>query len=249
MAHPGGIDLNFITITKTVADLRRRMLRCNSDTCFATTSSLIDSRVRQASAGQDEESIHPVAPVIRSIHVSSSRPACLLLPKIWVTSGIIRTSQTIIQFLCGCPRRIADANNPLRACQSHFRKHTDRAMVLLVLLRLRHGSNHDAFPAADNALLYSLKVPFVLLRDIAVHDWRTWIFRESLIRTAIIYFLLTILVSTKISVAPSTVLRFRDLIGTEGNHPNSGTAHQREAWLEGVDELGLITSISSTLAT
>lgn len=31
-------------------------------------------------------------------------------------------------------------------------------MMLLILLRLRHGSNHDAFPAADIALLYSLQV-------------------------------------------------------------------------------------------
>lgn len=31
-------------------------------------------------------------------------------------------------------------------------------MILLVLLRLRHGSNHDVFPAADIALLYSLQV-------------------------------------------------------------------------------------------
>lgn len=55
--------------------------------------------------------------------------------------------------------------------------------------------------------------------------------------------------ASRISMAPSTVLRFGDLIGTEGYHPNSGTAHRIKAWLEGVDELGLITSISSTLAT
>lgn len=55
--------------------------------------------------------------------------------------------------------------------------------------------------------------------------------------------------ASRISVVPSTVLRYGDLIGTEGYHPNSGTAHQIETWLEGADELGLITSISSTLAT
>ncbi|KKP02843.1 C6 zinc finger domain-containing protein [Trichoderma harzianum] len=48
--------------------------------------------------------------------------------------------------------------------------------------------------------------------------------------------------ASRISMAPSTVLRFGDLIGTEGYHPNSGTAHRIEAWLEGVDELGLITT-------
>ncbi|KAL6693450.1 hypothetical protein J3F84DRAFT_79558 [Trichoderma pleuroticola] len=367
MAYPGGIDLNFITITNTPAEgresrrkyvhrrvmhnyhKRRRMRRCSNDTRFAKTPSLIDARVRQPSAGQDEESIHPVAPVTRSIDGSSFRPASLLLPKIWVTPGNIRTSQTIIQFLRGCPRRsghdlatvpfvhqqiglVVDASNPLRACQSLFRKHTStndealwtgihdiqeeiymkcatfdrwkllaasQAIMLLVLLRLRHGSNHEAFPAADIALLYSLQRVFILLRDKfcdretllsenrAAHGWRAWIFRESLIRTAIIYFLLRISVSTdcgiscdgpkdwrleeiplpaskmaweatneieweaasRISVTPSTVLRFGDLFGTEGYHPNSGTAHEIEAWLEGVDELGLITSISSTLVT
>ncbi|KAM6476692.1 hypothetical protein HDV62DRAFT_402619 [Trichoderma sp. SZMC 28011] len=367
MVYPGGIDLDFITITNTPAEgresrrkyvhrrvmhnyhKRRRMRRCSNDACFAKTSPPIGARVRQASAGQDEESIHPVAPVIWSMQGSSFGPVCLLVPKIWVTPGNIRISQTIMQFLRGCPRRsgqdlanvpfvhqriglVTDANNPLRACQSLFRKHTStddealwtgvhdiqediyikcatfdkwkllaasQAMMLLVLLRLRHGSNHDAFPAADIALLYSLQRVFVLLRDRfcdretllsgnrAVHDWQAWIFRESLIRTATIYFLMRILVSTECgiscdgpndwrleeiplpaskmaweatneitweavsrsSVAPSPVLRYGDLIGTEGYHLNSGTAHQIEAWLEGADELGFITSISSTLAT
>ncbi|KAL6792205.1 hypothetical protein GGI42DRAFT_335583, partial [Trichoderma sp. SZMC 28013] len=53
--------------------------------------------------------------------------------------------------------------------------------------------------------------------------------------------------ASRFSVVPTTVLRSGDSIGTEGNDPSSGTAHQIEAWLEGVDELGFITSISSTL--
>ncbi|KAL7930439.1 hypothetical protein V8C35DRAFT_312628 [Trichoderma chlorosporum] len=78
-----------------------------------------------------------------------------------------------------------------------------QTVATYVLLRIKLGKNNPAFPNGDIALLYSLGAIFRRLHseallNISQHpcgDWVQWVFCESFIRIATIYFALNMVVS------------------------------------------------------
>ncbi|UKZ82413.1 hypothetical protein TrVFT333_010201 [Trichoderma virens FT-333] len=78
-----------------------------------------------------------------------------------------------------------------------------QCLAIYVLLRIKLGKNNRSFPNGDIALLYTLgalfrRLQFERLLDITHHpsdDWRQWVFCESFIRIATIYFTLNVIVS------------------------------------------------------
>ncbi|KAH7305186.1 hypothetical protein B0I35DRAFT_444137 [Stachybotrys elegans] len=82
-----------------------------------------------------------------------------------------------------------------------------QAITLYLLLRVRTGANHPVFPDGDIALLFTLSKVFKSLQDGHMRgptlgtilpqndEWEQWIFRESVMRTAMIYFLLDLTVN------------------------------------------------------
>ncbi|EHK18907.1 uncharacterized protein TRIVIDRAFT_44263 [Trichoderma virens Gv29-8] len=78
-----------------------------------------------------------------------------------------------------------------------------QCLAIYVLLRVKLGKNNRSFPNGDIALLYTLgalfrRLQFERLLDITHHpsdDWRQWVFCESFIRIATIYFTLNVIVS------------------------------------------------------
>ncbi|KAL7800056.1 hypothetical protein V8C37DRAFT_398296 [Trichoderma ceciliae] len=78
-----------------------------------------------------------------------------------------------------------------------------QATTIYLLLRVKQGENSPAFPNGDIALLFTLGAIFRRLQfdgslDIAHHaqdGWKQWVFCESFIRIATIYFTLNVVVS------------------------------------------------------
>ncbi|KAL6697522.1 hypothetical protein J3F84DRAFT_347243 [Trichoderma pleuroticola] len=78
-----------------------------------------------------------------------------------------------------------------------------QTVAIYVLLRIKLGENSAAFPNGDIALLYTLGAIFRRLHsenslDLSHHpsgDWRQWVFVESFIRIATVYFTLNVIVS------------------------------------------------------
>ncbi|UKZ71915.1 uncharacterized protein TrAtP1_012858 [Trichoderma atroviride] len=77
-----------------------------------------------------------------------------------------------------------------------------QATTIYLLLRVKQGSNSAAFPNGDIALLFTLGAIFRHLHSTALldsrprQDWRQWVFFESFMRIACIYFTLSAVVST-----------------------------------------------------
>ncbi|KAL7910163.1 hypothetical protein GGI35DRAFT_448012 [Trichoderma velutinum] len=78
-----------------------------------------------------------------------------------------------------------------------------QSVAIYILLRVKLGENNPAFPNGDIALLYTLgaifrRLQFENLLDLSHHpsgDWKQWVFVESFIRIATIYFTLNVIVS------------------------------------------------------
>ncbi|QYT04447.1 hypothetical protein H0G86_011353 [Trichoderma simmonsii] len=78
-----------------------------------------------------------------------------------------------------------------------------QTVAIYVLLRVKLGENNPAFPNGDIALLYTLGAIYRRLHsesllDLYHHpssDWKQWVFVESFIRIATIYFTLNVVVS------------------------------------------------------
>ncbi|KAH0491801.1 hypothetical protein TgHK011_003209 [Trichoderma gracile] len=83
-----------------------------------------------------------------------------------------------------------------------------QAVAVYLLLRIKLGGNSPAFPNGDIALLYTLGVIFRRLQlegtlDVSQHpqeDWKQWVFCESFVRVATIYFALNAVVSMEIGL-------------------------------------------------
>ncbi|KAL7818314.1 hypothetical protein V8C26DRAFT_397310 [Trichoderma gracile] len=83
-----------------------------------------------------------------------------------------------------------------------------QAVAVYLLLRIQLGGNSPAFPNGDIALLYTLGVIFRRLQlegtlDVSQHpqeDWKQWVFCESFVRVATIYFALNAVISMEIGL-------------------------------------------------
>ncbi|ETR98605.1 hypothetical protein M419DRAFT_88307 [Trichoderma reesei RUT C-30] len=83
-----------------------------------------------------------------------------------------------------------------------------QAVAVYVLLRIKLGQNSRAFPNGDIALLYTLGAIFRRLQvegtlDVSQHpqgDWKQWVFCESFVRVAAVYFTLNAVISMEIGL-------------------------------------------------
>ncbi|KAK1244457.1 hypothetical protein MKX07_003256 [Trichoderma sp. CBMAI-0711] len=83
-----------------------------------------------------------------------------------------------------------------------------QAVAVYVLLRIKLGKNSRAFPNGDIALLYTLGAIFRRLQvegtlDVSQHpqgDWKQWVFCETFVRVATVYFTLNAVISMEIGL-------------------------------------------------